>query len=452
MLWNIVLKCFTTTRLCSVYQSTCWRMEQFCLQLSPHSYRYWSWYLEIPFRCILMAWTLHLFKSSHDLRVVCSKISYNLTTFSSKFRGRLFPNLWTKDNAMSFNLQDLEAALPDTQEQQQGWGTPLPTTPMLTQPSQIHAYDQYILQFEKWREQVAQEDQRVGPPLISLREDYFTRLAPIHTQPSFAAIPPRDQPHHTPKMSSFRSTAPSNSPSSPSSSSSNGGYHPLPLPRVNIPQSILRPTLETRSATPKETGGAGLGKSIMDMFDRDKTKFIQCLRTIHLFIAGFNTEPTHFQQILLVLSYMKDDNAAGRFTDLFVLTNSEQMWIMTIDEFIGGLAEMFIPAALGWQAKKELYALNQGKGTVEVYLIHMKQLAMQAGYDIDTHTKTLVRLMWQGLKNNIVEYVERGRLTTSKNGKKHSSVQTRFFEKLKIKRKEAGKPPSKIDMEWQHNG
>ena len=44
---------------------------------------------------------------------------------------------------------------------------------------------------------------------------------------------------------------------------------------------------------------------------------------------------------------------------------------------------------------------------MEDYLVRMKQLAMQAGYDIDTHAKTLVRLMRQGLKNNVVEYVER---------------------------------------------
>ena len=161
---------------------------------------------------------------------------------------------------------------------------------------------------------------------------------------------------------------------------------------------------------PKEMSGGGLGKSIMakpDVFDGDKTKFIQWLCTICLFIAGFDREPTHFQQILLILSYMKGDNAAGQFTDLFVLSNSKAMRTMTIEEFIGGLAEMFVPAALGQQAEKELYALNQGKGTVEDYLVRMKQLAMQAGYNIDTHAKTLVRLMRQGLKNNIVEYVER---------------------------------------------
>ena len=90
---------------------------------------------------------------------------------------------------------------------------------------------------------------------------------------------------------------------------------------------------------------------------------------------------------------MKGDNAAGRYADLFVLENSHRIRSMTIDEFIKDLATTFIPAALGRQAEKELYALKQGKGTVEDYLIHLKQLAMQAGYDTKTHTKTLIRLM-----------------------------------------------------------
>ena len=95
---------------------------------------------------------------------------------------------------MSFpSLAELDAALPSTQEQQQGWGTPLPNTPMPTQPSQTHEYDQYILRFEEWRERVATLGQRVGPPPIFLGEDYFTNLVQTRTQRSFAAVPPRDQ-------------------------------------------------------------------------------------------------------------------------------------------------------------------------------------------------------------------------------------------------------------------
>lgn len=73
---------------------------------------------------------------------------------------------------------------------------------------------------------------------------------------------------------------------------------------------------------------------------------------------------------------MKGDNAAGHYVDLFVLSNSEKMQHISIGEFVGGLAEVFIPMALCCQAKRELYTLKQGKGTVEDYFTHLKQLAM----------------------------------------------------------------------------
>ena len=106
---------------------------------------------------------------------------------------------------------------------------------------------------------------------------------------------------------------------------------------------------------------------------------------------------------------MKGDNAAGRYADLFVLENSHKIRSMTINEFIEDLAMTFVPAALGRQAEKELSALKQGKGMVEDYLVRLKQLAMQAGYDTKTHAKTLIRLMQQNLKNDVVEYVERAK-------------------------------------------
>ena len=45
---------------------------------------------------------------------------------------------------------------------------------------------------------------------------------------------------------------------------------------------------------------------------------------------------------------------------------------MPIDEFIEGLSETFVPAALSRQAERELYALQQGKGTVEDFIVRMK--------------------------------------------------------------------------------
>ena len=127
------------------------------------------------------------------------------------------------------------------------------------------------------------------------------------------------------------------------------------------------------------------------------------------YIAGFKKGPSSYQQILLILSYMMGDNATRRYADLFILENSHKIWSIPIDEFIEGLAETFIPTVLSHQAEKELYALKQGKGTVEDCIVRMKQLAMQANYDIKHHAKTLLRLMWQGLKNEVVEYVERAK-------------------------------------------
>ena len=133
---------------------------------------------------------------------------------------------------MSFpSLADLDATLPSTQEQQQGWGTPLPNTPIPTQPSQTHEYDQHILQFEEWRERVAIQGQRAGPPPMFLGEDHFTRLVQTRTQQSFTAVPPRDQRLHTPQIPTYQVNPLSPSSSIRSLGSGNGGYRqPQPLP------------------------------------------------------------------------------------------------------------------------------------------------------------------------------------------------------------------------------
>ena len=92
------------------------------------------------------------------------------------------------------------------------------------------------------------------------------------------------------------------------------------------------------------------------------------------------------------MSYMKGENAAGQYADMFVQQNSQEIWTMSIEDFVNGLSNIIIPAAL-----------KQGKGTVKDYLVEIKQLSMQADYNTKHHTRTLIRSMWQGLRNEVIE-------------------------------------------------
>lgn len=72
----------------------------------------------------------------------------------------------------------------------------------------------------------------------------------------------------------------------------------------------------------------GLGKSISakpDMFDGDKSKYVQWSRQIAVYFAGFDNEPNDAQKILMTLSYMKGNNVAGRFADLYVQQQGDQI-------------------------------------------------------------------------------------------------------------------------------
>lgn len=87
------------------------------------------------------------------------------------------------------SLASLEENLPSGS----GWQTPYPSmpTPAQPQPTQTHTYKQYILQFEEWKDKVAQDAALAGSLPVFLGEDYFTRPVQTHTQPSFMAVPQR---------------------------------------------------------------------------------------------------------------------------------------------------------------------------------------------------------------------------------------------------------------------
>ena len=121
---------------------------------------------------------------------------------------------------------------------------------------------------------------------------------------------------------------------------------------------------------------------------------------------GFDNMPSARQTILITLSYMKGDNAAGRYVDLFAETRDVNM---TVKEFEEDLIATFQPASLKRDAEKELLGLRQKKGqSVEDYFTTLRQLLITAEYDENTHTSTLIHIIRDGVFNEVVEFVERG--------------------------------------------
>ena len=184
---------------------------------------------------------------------------------------------------------------------------------------------------------------------------------------------------------------------------------------VGIEQAGLLPRMEyvhpnEQSPSPI-TNTKGLGKSISakpDMYDGDKSKYVQWSRQVAVYFAGFDSEPTDAQKILMTLSYMKGNNAAGRFTDLYVQQKGDQICLTLYSEFKKKLDGLFMPAALKRQAENELFKLRQGCETVEDYFVRMNQLMLQAEYTPLHHSRILINIAQRGLKNEIVEFVERG--------------------------------------------
>ena len=102
---------------------------------------------------------------------------------------------------------------------------------------------------------------------------------------------------------------------------------------------------------------------------------------------------------------MKGSNAAGHFTDLYVTQGL--LMLSTFDEFKAKLDDAFHPATLQRIAEGKLFKLRQDKETVEDFIIHMKQLIIEANYHVNLHSHLLVNILCDGIHNKVVEYVER---------------------------------------------
>ena len=62
------------------------------------------------------------------------------------------------------------------------------------------------------------------------------------------------------------------------------------------------------------------------------------------YILGFKNQPTDMQQIMIMISYMRGDNAAGRFADLYAQEYHPGQHMF--EKFSDLLAETFLPKEL----------------------------------------------------------------------------------------------------------
>lgn len=160
-------------------------------------------------------------------------------------------------------------------------------------------------------------------------------------------------------------------------------------------------------------GASGkLGKSIVakpEMFDGDKNKWMGWSRQMLLYLKRFEVEPTDQQKILIILSFMCGENAAGRFADLYMLQHIDGLHKASFLDFIEKLTAVFQPCALCCQAEEKLLNLKQGKETVEDFITKMRQLVLEAEYDVVTHGRILIGIIRRGIHNDVVEYVEQAK-------------------------------------------
>jgi len=159
------------------------------------------------------------------------------------------------------------------------------------------------------------------------------------------------------------------------------------------------------------SGSRHPGKSVVakpDLFDGSKDKYVQWRRSLILYLAGYEHPPSSSQKIMITLSYMRGDNAAGRFADLYAIQHQSDFRDISWAGFCNELDTMFFPVALRRQAEQKLLVLKQNKSeTVSDFFVRMKQLIAEAEYSTEHNGRTLINVARTGLKNEVVELVER---------------------------------------------
>jgi hypothetical protein len=105
----------------------------------------------------------------------------------------------------------------------------------------------------------------------------------------------------------------------------------------------------------------------------------------HTLHHRFQEKPSDMQKMLMVLSYLKGQNTAGRWADLYVIQGLDAK--KSFDDFSVKLAKIFQPTDLKHTTERKLLALKQGKETVEDFMTQLKQLVLKAKYNDFHHSR-----------------------------------------------------------------
>ena len=80
---------------------------------------------------------------------------------------------------------------------------------------------------------------------------------------------------------------------------------------------------------------------------------------------------------------------------------------MSFASFEEKLKKSFQPATLVQNTETTLFVLKQGKESIEDYFTCLYQLAKEAKFSVTYHSRTIVNLIRQAVKSEIMEFVER---------------------------------------------
>jgi len=209
-----------------------------------------------------------------DVRISILLLNTPFSTMSTNF------NIWRNDNQSQHTFPEMspESSLMPTQS---------PPSPIDFTMGPIHMADDFAQTHLNWYTHSLHNASAAGPPpiLFIVQENF----------PS---------PHQT--------SITIHTPASPCSPIPQAGFMPR-TPQVNLPSWPQSPGLF--APNPLVQPNIWIGKSIAskpDLYDGDRTKYILWWCTVELYLTGFEKEPSDHQKVLIVLSYMKGQNAAGR--------------------------------------------------------------------------------------------------------------------------------------------